>query len=443
MRTCALELFVDARLAESPRSQSRSRLIARALVCLSLFGFFGCTPGEDRDVAHTLPVARLHDSAGVRIMDYSLGQPSEHGAVVWALKTGPELQVGAKNGGAAGPFHIARAELLGGGRLVVGLRERNEVRLYDSSGAFVRSIGRRGRGLGEFRSFVGPWVLRGDRIAVYDPAARRVSVFDTSGEVQRTTSYSRRYSDSTAAYLQIMGFVQGGAALGIVGLPPPRTRLGVTRPNIGLVLLDITEQTSKNLGLYLGQEIHIGTASSDFQPLSRPPFAFATLAVACNGVIAIADNAAYEIRLMNSEGRLKAIIHAAVDPELVADADFHGIATEAARAAGRTAEVSDAEVRMVRARSSHAQMPILHALLLDHANRLWVEEFARPSERTRRVSVYSAEGLLLGAFELPTNLDLLSADRDRLVVREQLDSRSEVVRLYRLEALRPAPATGK
>jgi hypothetical protein len=423
--------------------QPPGRPIARgALVCLFLVGVFGCSLRDDRGVAHPIPVATQHDSAGVHIVDYSLGQPRGHGAVVWALESTPEFQVNVMNGGRARPVSIARAELLGDGRLAVGVRERNEVYLYDSAGAYVRSIGRRGRGLGEFRSFAGPWGLLDDQIAAYDAAARRVSVFDTSGEVRRTTSYSALYSAHAAPYLEITGFVRGGAALGIVG-SPPANRVGVTRPNIKLVLLDATGRGSKTLGSYLGREMRIGPSSNGFHPLGTTPFAFLTLAVAGNCVIALADNAAYEIRLMNSEGELKTIIRAGVKAERATDADFRVVAAEEVHRAGPNAPPTDQVVKMLRASSSHAEMPVLHALLLDHANGLWVEEFAGPGEKTRRVSVYSLAGLLRGAFDLPTSFDLLSADRDRLVVREHTGPRSGVVQLFRLKGLPPAPAMAR
>ena len=67
---------------------------------------------------------------------------------------------------------------LGDGRFLV-LTDR--VLLYESTGAFIREVGRRGGGPGEFKM---PWrVFRHERdtLVVHDPMNTRISVFDSAG----------------------------------------------------------------------------------------------------------------------------------------------------------------------------------------------------------------------------------------------------------------------
>jgi 6-bladed beta-propeller len=51
------------------------------------------------------------------------------------------------------------------------------VAVLDSTGALVRTIGRKGLGPGEFRGMRGVQVLSGDSLLVYDPGAARLSIF--------------------------------------------------------------------------------------------------------------------------------------------------------------------------------------------------------------------------------------------------------------------------
>jgi hypothetical protein len=68
------------------------------------------------------------------------------------------------------------------GRIHVGDWTAARVAVLDSTGALVRTVGRRGLGPGEFRGMGSVQVLRGDSVLAYDPAAVRLSVFAPDAE---------------------------------------------------------------------------------------------------------------------------------------------------------------------------------------------------------------------------------------------------------------------
>ncbi|MGH7658678.1 MAG: 6-bladed beta-propeller, partial [Gemmatimonadales bacterium] len=72
------------------------------------------------------------------------------------------------------------------GRVYVLDQQMKEVRLFDSSGVFVRSMGREGEGPGEFTYPNGLMLADSGRIWVYDPRANRVTVLDSTGELVTT-----------------------------------------------------------------------------------------------------------------------------------------------------------------------------------------------------------------------------------------------------------------
>jgi hypothetical protein len=72
----------------------------------------------------------------------------------------------------------------GAGRLYVGDRAPVGIKVFDRSGAFVRSIGRDGEGPGEYRSPI--VAIHGPHLIVQDPRLARLTVYDTSGALLRT-----------------------------------------------------------------------------------------------------------------------------------------------------------------------------------------------------------------------------------------------------------------
>jgi 6-bladed beta-propeller len=74
------------------------------------------------------------------------------------------------------------------GRIYVADRKPARIKVYDSAGTFVRTIGREGAGPGEYR--VAYIAVRGAHLVVHDPMQSRTSVFDTSGSFIRSWSSS-------------------------------------------------------------------------------------------------------------------------------------------------------------------------------------------------------------------------------------------------------------
>ena len=81
---------------------------------------------------------------------------------------------------------IVAIELDDHGRVWIHDGQANEIRVFDSLGNHVRTVGRDGDGPGEFRSVSGmAWGPQGHLWTV-DPSAGRVSVFDTTGAFLRS-----------------------------------------------------------------------------------------------------------------------------------------------------------------------------------------------------------------------------------------------------------------
>jgi hypothetical protein len=128
---------------------------------------------------------RVRDSAGVRIVEVAAS----------ALDLLPRWTIGSAQvvvGGADAPdsLQVLRGRTptrMSDGAVVVST-ERSRLLVVDTSGVKRLTVGRRGRGPGEFEELWSFAVLIGDTIVAHDPKARRISVFTRDGQLVRTAA---------------------------------------------------------------------------------------------------------------------------------------------------------------------------------------------------------------------------------------------------------------
>lgn len=127
------------------------------------------------------PIATAVDSAGTRIVSYDLAGVD---IPVWRDVGEPDLRIGVVDGPQAYTFSVVGDVLVADdGTIVVTDRRSRQIRLFDSEGTHLRSLGRSGDGPGEFSS--SPWIagVAGDSVFAFDSRSARVSVFSLSGEM--------------------------------------------------------------------------------------------------------------------------------------------------------------------------------------------------------------------------------------------------------------------
>ncbi len=150
-----------------------------------LYGVAGCG-GDGPAVADgRTPEPTVRDSAGVRIVE-----SVPDGLPVWTTDPEPVLSIGALDGSDAETlYQVNDVERRSDGSWLVANGSTEEVRVFDADGAYVRTIGRRGEGPGEFVALSRLFVLPADSLAVYDSRQRRVSVFDADGALVREVTF--------------------------------------------------------------------------------------------------------------------------------------------------------------------------------------------------------------------------------------------------------------
>jgi hypothetical protein len=150
------------------------------LIGVALVGVTGCT-GERRAVAWTSVTDTL-PSGTIVVRNSERGRWDS--ASAWRLVE--TLRIGSVDSGPAAFGNVAALAVDESSRIYVLDRQAQDIRVFDSTGRYVRTIGRKGGGPGEFQEANGLAVDPEGRLWVVDPRARRYSVFDSAGRLVGT-----------------------------------------------------------------------------------------------------------------------------------------------------------------------------------------------------------------------------------------------------------------
>jgi len=171
----------------------------------------------------------------------------------------PVAAIGGRDEREAHRLHWAESALrLSDGRIVVGDVGSQELRFFDARGEHLRSVGGPGEGPGEFE---GPWTMtrvRGDTVAVWTRAQRRLTLFPPEGEPSVVT-----ISHLQALLTELDRDIEVGRFDPIKVTPASRDRVvieawqgntrsylidGVTREVVGFALLGPAEEAWIKVG---------------------------------------------------------------------------------------------------------------------------------------------------------------------------------------------------
>lgn len=124
-------------------------------------------------------VARV-DTLHAGLIQVTSDQPTGWADSAHAWKYRVTLTIQPEDGAPGELLEPGSMAVDGWGRIYVADRKPAVIKLFDSTGAFVRLIGREGGGPGEFK--IGFIAVRGSHLVVQDPMQSRTSLFDTSGK---------------------------------------------------------------------------------------------------------------------------------------------------------------------------------------------------------------------------------------------------------------------
>ncbi len=353
------------------------------------------------------PCQVFRDSAGVRIVRYGSRSPLPP---AWTVDQRPFLEIGGVRG--EGPYLFSRISSvvrLSDGSIVVADRDTPELRVFGSTGRFLRSIGRRGRGPGEFTT-LDSLAAHHDTLVAFDGAFAALRLFTRSGSYVRSIIVPPL--NGVSPFRWPIGMHSSGAVFTFARdqvLPVGRD---VFTDSLRLVRLSSSGTQPKMLGRFPAG--HMWTNPELAAPYS---FGFAPqlrAAISRQGYC-LGYSERYELECADTLGRVHLAVRREPRHSVVSDSARRalasamqrrdGLKTGAASAAGWVAH----RAKVVKAMQYSKHYPAFAAILIDNAGALWVREYrpqdgiastAPPASGTKW-DVFSPNGMWLAVVTLP------------------------------------------
>jgi hypothetical protein len=354
-----------------------------------------------------------------------------------------ELRIGSQEGDPATQFGmIVAIDVDSAGRIHILDQQAAQVRVFDSTGKHVRTIGRPGTGPGEL-SPATMAVLAGPADVVYvaDIMRQRIVALGADGSetgstpmlVQRGIPMRWDVSPEGVFLLQLRTMTVPG----MTDTVPMHDRIVARDPK--------TEQADTLIELESGRTIEFTGGMPRYRLFESEP----VWAVLLDGRLAHGRNDTYRIELLDNDGAVKRVITRPGERRPVTEADRTAILAMMRQAierqvAGRGPQAAAMAQQIVQTTQFADHYPVFAALLGGPGGTLWVQRIRTADDAKReggtfttaqdigasQWDVFDAEGRLLGMLQLPTRFQPLRVQGEHIygVLRDELDVQ-HVVRL--------------
>jgi hypothetical protein len=354
-----------------------SRFTAVAVVCVAACG--GC----DRGTAGTVTIDTLPNGTVIVRND---GAGVWDSSSVWRLVE--DLRIGNAAGeGPAGFTDVSGLAVDGAGRAYVLVRDAQEIRVFDSTGAFVRRIGRKGQGPGEMQNATGLGWDRAGRLWVADPANGGYSVFDTTGRfiARRSRPSSFYMAPWTGAFLAT------GDLLDVVGRP------GALPPSLALVRYDsaLVAQDTLRLPDIDAPQFTLTSGGRMFMSAAVPYAPTLAWRIDPRGFVWLGVTAPYRLYQQRLTGDTVRIVERAYEPVSVSSAERSKAIEGLAWFTKQGGVIDESRIP--------AEKPAFDRFYVDDRGGLWVvpEVLAQDAAGGTPFDVFDGEGRYLGQLRAP------------------------------------------
>jgi hypothetical protein len=169
----------------------------------------GCEKSEPLPAARGEMVTRT-DSAGVEIVQVNYLDTTQ--LALWTVDSVPTTIIGDDGRGEQHVLAMTFGQVrLGDGRVVIAMD--NEIRQYDSTGAYIGLIARQGRGPGEFMNLSAIGLMSGDTVLAYERSPASITRFSPEGRyLDRKEMQRPRANDEFGAF-EFTGVFPDGTVL--------------------------------------------------------------------------------------------------------------------------------------------------------------------------------------------------------------------------------------
>ena len=369
------------------------------------------------------------DSLGILIVENRA--PAEIRAP-WTLDTGSVIEMGSQSGDSTQEFSgFVIPVLLSDGRVVVADGGTSELRIFGPDGNWVKSVGRRGGGPGEFENLGWLDVSVGDTLRTYDWGLRRLSVFTAEGTFLRPVSL---LTGGEVSSPRPLGMLRDGRLIALSqNTVTPESKPGAGRDTVPLFALDFIRGVADSLGRFPGHEhlIHTGKGSVSAGSL---PFGKDLHVLVHGSRVYVGTADGPEVLLLGTDGRVERVVRWIDASVPVTPADIEAY-TEASSQEFGPGEEERRERFLLRLKQTPFPKwkPAYAGLLAGPEGSLWVRRYAEP-DRSAPVDfeVFDSTGRWLGGVRMPSGFDPARITTGAVVGTWRDDNDVPHVRVYRL-----------
>lgn len=365
----------------------------RVRVALTLTGSgAGCTgsgPGN--------PVM-IRDSADITIVESSASL--FRATPPWVVDSLPVLDIGADQ---TDPHQqltrIAGPVMLSDGRIVVGDGGTEELRVYDSTGGWLETWGRKGRGPGEFEELDLLFHAPTDTLFAFEYSNGSLSTITAAGTF---TARVRLASPVELRAAYPAGILDDGRLVVLASaFVVPGSRPGVHRDPLIVYLGFRDGSHGDSIGPLPGSESIVSSTATSVAVMGRPFGRTSVVAVGGDRFyVGLADGFGFEVR--DRTGRVTRIIRRVFEETPVTREDMDRLIAERYSnvPASRQGQSDPFRKMLADAPLPAAKPPFVDAVV-STAGDLWVEEFTDPGVERRTYSVFDSTGRWLGQVSMP------------------------------------------
>ncbi len=370
------------------------------------------------DGAATQSALSVRDSAGIRI---AASDVASRGADrVCSLAEAPDTRVTSPASGEWMLYRIEDLDRMEDGRLVVVNRGSQELFVFGRDGEFVRSLGGRGEGPGEFLDPV-ELDFVGDSIVVWDWGLGRLVLFGPDGSHERSVTLQPPVPNPTGRVGMLGHDV---IALGSHDVRLSRTQLmpqflQVLRYDWGGTLLDTL------VTLPYGE---VGFADQESNMGGRPLFESRGVFSTHGDLLYTSRGDSPEVRIHRGE-RLESMVR--WDPGDLSVSEEYVEAYRAAYMEG-AGELAPQRRRRLDAFPVKETFPAVMEIRIDPMDRIWIRTFDRPGATTTEWLGFADSGAFICSLSVPKALTVLHFDPGAVVGvhRDEMDVESVEVRSF-------------
>lgn len=335
-----------------------------------------------------------------------------------ALQGAPEdvFRVGVEEGNETEVFsNIAGVGFDDAGNLFVLDRDNGRILVFDASGKYVRTVGSRGQGPGEFTFPVGLAVFPDGSLAVMDLGNSGISLFDPKGEYSDIVSprpgvVQPRPSMILAPSTDRSLLLAGAQIMASPGAPP---QVSDSLPIVRVAVDGTTEIVHRTYNKGPTLSVSGGPNAQEVRLQSPPVFTpQVTWAGLPDGGIAVSPGLNYEVRVVAPSGSVSRVLTRPIQPRAVSERD-RDAARERTReqlesgsgglrieenngrrsisAGGRGMPRQQIEQRLA-AMEFAERVPVVRGISSDRAGNIWVQRDGGAGSEDYPIDVVTAAG---------------------------------------------------